>query len=1315
MDDTEKRALIKERIFYSIQCFCGGDWEECAACAYDTGREHGWTYELLVLTLVALLRGRGLDSATRFLDIQCATHAPDPWLLTLAELTVGRQELGNVYPKAQRDADRAEVYYFAAEYALARKDLGQALTLFRNAQSCGSHGLATTLAAASVNHLLQTALADHEVRLPPILDEVPALLRSGRARQAIAKARAFAKTINREPLAPHMRALCLNMLGWNLLAAGEHRAAEPLLADAVRRYRCVDTADPEQLANSIHNWAAANEALDDSRKAEALYREELQFEWSPASNQNRIDAALSLTAILQKTGRRDEAHSTAMDFALRLHHMSHAAFYRAPTIAVACARGALQLSEAVLEPSAPEFAALLQSLGRTLRATGEPEEAQIHLERALTAIKAEDIAGRTTVLDSLGANAMALGHPERAEQLFRDVLTLGADRPDAMLASTYINLAQLASDQRDYNKAERLLESALRRIERHEHALSAREVYTKLVTLLLRTGRSARAAAVGERALALPAAEFEASFIEVDLQRRTGEALHALGRYSQAIAHFEQALKLCPEDRSLDTLHLRLDLALSFIRIGRFADADQSSHQAERDIGEWSGDPGARSSILNQLALLREEVQDFEAAERLYKQAIAVLEQANDESDALAALYNNLGVLKQSMGDLRAAREPLERAVTLHRARAPDTPRLAKVLYNIGNQHEQAASSGHLDAQSAEILYGLAERHYAEALTILRRAKEQESLSYVLNTLALALVHQRRGEYTEAEPLYLEALNLAERLGANASTRIVHANNHLAKLYAATGRPRLALATFARTQEAEGRILTEVFALTAETTRLDYVERSRENLWSTLTLASQNLQDPEVVRLAFDCVTRSKALVVDAGAMQRRLETASTDPHIAQLVAEAAALRTGRRRGDEQASTAAHSTRLEEIAVDLARRVFADVRAQLHTTFEDLLAALPKDSALIEVVWYATARFEVLPASGERRFDSPRYLALVVQHAEPRLRAVELGIAEDIDVLITQWRQRVQPEDGKPLDVSGLRRASAALHQAIFDPIIAAVGGIRRLSYCPDATLNLVPLEALESVTGAFLLDNWEITYLTSARDLLRATEPRKAQRGPPVVIADPDYGVGERGFVRLKGTRKEGQEIARLLNTSPWLGKKASKSRLVAASSPAVLHIATHGFFLESGEESTLSDPLQRSGLALAGANDSDDGLLTAADVTALTLGATELVVLSACETGIGILLPGEGVFGLRRSFALAGVRTLVMSLWEVPDEVTKDLMTKFYGYLAAGQGRSKALRQARLDIRGFHSHPFFWGAFICQGDGAPLELNALISVAPS
>ena len=194
-----------------------------------------------------------------------------------------------------------------------------------------------------------------------------------------------------------------------------------------------------------------------------------------------------------------------------------------------------------------------------------------------------------------------------------------------------------------------------------------------------------------------------------------------------------------------------------------------------------------------------------------------------------------------------------------------------------------------------------------------------------------------------------------------------------------------------------------------------------------------------------------------------------------------------------------------------------------------------------------------------------------------------------------------------------------------------------------------------------------------------------------------------------------------------PWLGKDALESRVKLLRSPLVLHLATHGYFLadpsfdsqrqprivgalDRRDRTSIQNLLLRSGLALAGAQtwitggepppEAEDGLLTAEDVTGMNLIGTELVVLSACDTGIGTIRGSEGVFGFRRAFVIAGARTLVMSLWKVSDAATREFMEVLYGCLSKGFGKAEAVRSAQREIRMRYKVPYYWGAFICQGD---------------
>jgi CHAT domain-containing protein len=196
------------------------------------------------------------------------------------------------------------------------------------------------------------------------------------------------------------------------------------------------------------------------------------------------------------------------------------------------------------------------------------------------------------------------------------------------------------------------------------------------------------------------------------------------------------------------------------------------------------------------------------------------------------------------------------------------------------------------------------------------------------------------------------------------------------------------------------------------------------------------------------------------------------------------------------------------------------------------------------------------------------------------------------------------------------------------------------------------------------------------------------------------------------------------------FLGDAASKSNLMALHGPLVLHVATHGFFLNNnaleiqepllrGQSMTwmtslgAGDPLMRAGLALAGANNivvgaNTVGVSSAREIAEIDLQGTQLVVLSACDTGNGQVRSGEGIYGMRRAFALAGTRSQLVTLWKIPDEITSELVVDYYKRLLSGEGRAVALTGTERDWIAAHPnlrHPYYWAAFQLVGDWTPIR----------
>jgi CHAT domain-containing protein len=300
--------------------------------------------------------------------------------------------------------------------------------------------------------------------------------------------------------------------------------------------------------------------------------------------------------------------------------------------------------------------------------------------------------------------------------------------------------------------------------------------------------------------------------------------------------------------------------------------------------------------------------------------------------------------------------------------------------------------------------------------------------------------------------------------------------------------------------------------------------------------------------------------------------------------------------------------------------------------------------------------------------------------------------------------------------------------------------------------LHLILFEILVTDQNNYMLENYEVTYLTSGKDILRWKKETETGINA-IVMADPDFDLNsqkrasvlsqmgieseslrggitrqlkERNFSRLSGSRDEAKEIAFVLSERMkipvrlYLDQEALEEVLMSIESPRILHFATHGYFLDDPErpagmigdlvepgipDATWEHPSLRSGIVLAGANRSlkegkDEGLVSAIKIESLRLNKTELVVLSACDTGVGRIQSGEGVFGLKRSFVLAGAQSLVLSLWKVPDRTTRELMTSFYSHWSSGLPKSKSLRKARLQILKTYENPFYWAAFQLVGN---------------
>ena len=735
-------------------------------------------------------------------------------------------------------------------------------------------------------------------------------------------------------------------------------------------------------------------------------------------------------------------------------------------------------------------------------------------------------------------------------------------------------------------------------------------------------------------------------------------------------------------------------------------------------------------------ANLREDAGDLQEAERIDREALAVVEDTGRTGTLLhATLLNNLADIMRTKHDNAAAEALFKQSLTIGESVVgSDSLFVATALQNLGIMARERKD------------YAAALAWYGRALSIRERllGPDHPSLAGVFTNLAN--VYRATGNDRMALETHFRALAMWERtMGPYGRETLVVVGN-IARTYAGAGDIDRALAFQRRADTILETQMGLYLAAGSERQRLAFVRAEAARTDRTLSLhLRQAPENADAASLAALVLLQRKGRVQDAmtdlyAAVRQRVGSPDDRRLMDQLKETTASLARialsgpGASPQDVRATVEQLESRKERLEAALSERS-AEFRTEMQPVrLETVQAAIPGDAVLLE---YAVFRpFDPEAERNEEAYGPPHYAAYVIaKHGTPG--GIDPGAVADIDPLIVRLRDALR----NPADTEVKARARA-VDERILRPLRASLNGATRLLVSPDGGLNLLPFEALVDEHGRYAIERYATTYLTSGRDLLRMQIPRAAP-GHPVIVADPLFGepaavnavalrVGARDsrrsvtagtdaanlyFAPLSGSAVEGRAIKSLFPDAVLLtGRRATKATLERVAAPRILHIASHGFFLEDDPagrsgDAVADNPLLRSGLALAVANlpraAHGNGILTALEAAGLDLWGTGLVTLSAGDTGVGEVRNGEGVYGLRRAFMLAGAEALVISLWPVSDAVARDTMVAYYARLRGGFGRGDALRQAKLAImkRPAFQHPYYWSGFIQSGDWTRLR----------
>jgi CHAT domain-containing protein/lipopolysaccharide biosynthesis regulator YciM len=1044
---------------------------------------------------------------------------------------------------------------------------------------------------------------------------------------------------------------------------------------------------------------------------------------------------------------------------------------------------ALAIREAALGESHPEVARTLNTLGKlyadqALYGRAEPLHA-----RALAIREASLGENHPLVAESLNQLAnlyTAQRLYARAEPLFLRALslreaTLGEDHPE--VARTLQGLASLYDLQGLYGRAEPLAQRALAIREAtlgKDHPLLSDSLF-QLGSLYESMGSHARAEPLAQRALAIREATSGKNTPDVatSLEQLAGNymnqglAARAEPLYTRVVAIREETLgknhPLVAEPLSW--------LGFFFFEQGLYGQAEPLLERAvairEASLGE---NHPLVANVLLDLGGLYVAQGLYARAEPVLQRALAIRKAAfGENSRFVATALLDLGGLYMAQGQYARAEPLLRRGLDIREAiLGKNASYVARALTLLGG------------------LY-VAQGQYARAEPLLRRAVANHEAALGANNSLVAAplkslsdLYAAQGLYGRARPLYERTLAILEANWSEHPPSLAETLNHLAVVHLAQGRLAKALPLLTRAfvlSERRLRQETLGFSEVRLASFLQFLRADEERLYALLRA---HPDDVNVRRLALGAALLLKGRSVEESSDISRTVYRSLSEQDRATFERLRGLRTQLAQlslqGPGSLPLPAYQQRLKELAeqgsaleADLARRS-APLRALAALPppadiVDRVAAALPRDAALVELLTYVDRPLVPRPGTPKApRSGQLRYLALVL-FPDATIRFRDLGPAEPIDSAASRLRDALANRD------AGFQAHAQTLHQLAFQPLLPLLGKTRRLFLSPDGQLALVPFAALHD-GQRFLVDAFDFTYLPSGKNLL----PRPEEKAPPgsvVVLADPDFGAprpalphsqgdapvqawrsmaNERFFsspraalaqrawahTPLPGTRQEAEAIQRLLPQAQlFMGAEATKERLLRLPPPGILHLATHGFFLEDapqlpgsravghfgalGEDRQAPsppDPLLRSGLVLAGASApapsspaqpwAEHALVTALELAGLDLWGTQLVVLSACDTGRGDIKLGQGVYGLRRAFLVAGAETVVMSLWKVNDETTRQLMEAYYRNLLAGQGRATALREAMSELRRTRPHPHYWAPFLVMGRETPLRLLA-------
>lgn len=796
--------------------------------------------------------------------------------------------------------------------------------------------------------------------------------------------------------------------------------------------------------------------------------------------------------------------------------------------------------------------------------------------------------------------------------------------------------------------------------------------YLKTITnqgLLYATmGRYTQAESFTTGALDIRKEKFGADHIGMASSLNNYGVLHYnLGRYNEAEKTLASALQVVAANNLKASMPYSIILnnqAMLFQAIGRFEEGVASLTEAI-NVAEKLQSKKSKNHLkfLSNLALLYQEMGKYPEAERIYLSMESRLGKSNPD---YASMLNNQAALYMLMGKQDKVEGLLQSAAAIYKNNfGENNPAFAKVTSDLGN------------------FYRISSR------------------------------------YDAALPLLEKALAIRENTLGKNHPHYVQSQEDLAILYWKSNAVDKAYALYRDVMQKSLEFINRYFPPMSEAEKTKYWDVLSPRFQRFYNFAVETSAElPETVKDLFDYQIATKALLLNSTNKVKQTIFASKDGVLIrdyliwvdqkeQLARLYAYSKTELSAQKINLDSIQQATNAMEKSLSERSKDFSEGFAASSIHYGQIRDLLGDNEALVEII--RVRKFDQLFT------DDSRYIALILRKgmATPEMKVLENGL--QLETRYAKYyrnsiQQKVQDD------------YSYDQYWAAIDP---ALQNKKVIYFSPDGVYNQINLNTFRRPGGDYLVNRYDITILGNSKDLLalrkrKTTTPSKNA----TLVGFPDYGGP--ALTPLPGTNEEINGISSILKTSGYklaiLTKSlATESKLKSVKGPELLHIATHGYFLEDVQktgsafgihlENAGDNPLLRSGLMLAGAaktmtgvsspnlSSNDNGILTAYEAMNMDLEGTQLIVLSACETGLGDVRAGEGVYGLQRAFLVAGADALIMSLWKVDDSATQLLMKSFYANWIKLRNKQKAFKQAQLQLMAKYKEPYYWGAFVMMG----------------